>query len=443
MKRFFYDQLKKWKTSKDRKPLILEGARQVGKTWLLKQFGQNEYKNYVYINCDNNSQLESIFIDYDINRIIRNLSAISNIKIEPEETLIIFDEVQEFPKALTALKYFCENAPKFHIAAAGSLLGLFDHKGTGFPVGKVTSLYLYPMSFMEFLLALGKNILVEQIQNHNWEELNALNSELTELLRQYYFVGGMPEVVLSYVNEQDIQKVRSLQNQILSDYLNDISKHTPKTEIPKISMVWNSIPSQLAKENKKFIYGAIKKGARAKDFENAIQWLINAGLVNKITRVKKLEMPLKFYEDFDCFKLFINDLGLLGAMTQAPAAEILVGNNAFSSYKGSFTEQFVAQQFYCANLDNTNSNSLYYYTNENSTLEIDFTFQIDKVYPVEVKAEQNLKSKSLSTVLKNDSKLFGIRFSMVDYKEQSQMVNIPLPLAEEYLRNLRKQCEIY
>lgn len=443
MKRFFYDQLKKWKTSKDRKPLILEGARQVGKTWLLKQFGQNEYKNYVYINCDNNSQLESIFIDYDINRIIRNLSAISNIKIEPEETLIIFDEVQEFPKALTALKYFCENAPEFHIAAAGSLLGLFDHKGTGFPVGKVTSLYLYPMSFMEFLLALGKNILVEQIQNHNWEELNALNSELTELLRQYYFVGGMPEVVLSYVNEQDIQKVRSLQNQILSDYLNDISKHTPKTEIPKISMVWNSIPSQLAKENKKFIYGAIKKGARAKDFENAIQWLINAGLVNKITRVKKLEMPLKFYEDFDCFKLFINDLGLLGAMTQAPAAEILVGNNAFSSYKGSFTEQFVAQQFYCANLDNTNSNSLYYYTNENSTLEIDFTFQIDKVYPVEVKAEQNLKSKSLSTVLKNDSKLFGIRFSMVDYKEQSQMVNIPLPLAEEYLRNLRKQCEIY
>ena len=436
MERFLYNQLKEWKKSKNRKPLILEGARQVGKTWLLKQFGQNEYKNYVYINCDNNSQLENIFIDYDVTRIIRNLSAISNIKIESENTLIIIDEVQEFPKALTALKYFSEDAPEIHIAAAGSLLGLLDHKGTGFPVGKVTSLFLYPLSFMEFLLALGKNIIVEQIQNHKWEELNALNSELTELLRQYYYIGGMPEVVLSYVNEYDLQKVRSLQNQILSDYLNDISKHAPKNEIPKISMVWKSIPSQLAKENKKFIYGAIKKASRAKDFENAIQWLINAGLVYKITRVKKLEMPIKFYEDFDCFKLFINDLGLLGAMAQAPAAEILVGNNAFSSYKGSFTEQFVAQQFYSANPGNTDMKTLYYYTNDNSTLEIDFTFQTGTIYPTEVKAEQNLKSKSLSTILKNNSKLFGLRFSMANYKEQNQMVNIPLPLTEEYLRVL-------
>lgn len=436
MERFLYNQLKEWKKSKNRKPLILEGARQVGKTWLLKQFGQNEYKNYVYINCDNNSQLENIFIDYDVTRIIRNLSAISNIKIESENTLIIIDEVQEFPKALTALKYFSEDAPEIHIAAAGSSLGLLDHKGTGFPVGKVTSLFLYPLSFMEFLLALGKNIIVEQIQNHKWEELNALNSELTELLRQYYYIGGMPEVVLSYVNEDDLQKVRSLQNQILSDYLNDISKHAPKNEIPKISMVWKSIPSQLAKENKKFIYGAIKKGSRAKDFENAIQWLINAGLVYKISRVKKLEMPIKFYEDFDCFKLFINDLGLLGAMAQAPAAEILVGNNAFSSYKGSFTEQFVAQQFYSANPGNTDMKTLYYYTNDNSTLEIDFTFQTGNIYPIEVKAEQNLKSKSLSTILKNNSKLFGLRFSMANYKEQNQMVNIPLPLTEEYLRVL-------
>ena len=313
-------------------------------------------------------------------------------------------------------------------------MGILDHQGTGFPVGKVDSLFLYPLSFLEFLLALGKNILVEQIRNHNWQELNALNPQMTELLRQYYFTGGMPAVVKSYVEEQDLQKVRTIQNQILSDYMNDISKHAPKTEIPKISLVWNSIPSQLAKENKKFIYGAIKKGGRAKEFENAIQWLINAGLVHKIYRTKKIEMPLKFYEDFDCFKLFINDLGLLGAMVHSPASEILIGNNAFSSYKGSFTEQYVAQQFYSSASGDINTKSLYYYTNENSTMEIDFVFQADKVYPVEVKAEQNLKAKSLSTVLKNDERLFGIRFSMADYKEQNQMVNVPLAFTEEFFR---------
>ena len=341
MERFLYNQLKKWKDSKSRKPLILEGARQVGKTWLLKQFGKNEFENFIYINCDNNPQIESIFIDYDVKRILRNISAISNTKIESGKCLIVFDEVQEFPKVLTSLKYFCEESPEIHIAAAGSLLGIMDHQGTGFPVGKVDSLFLYPLSFLEFLLALGKNILVEQIRNHNWQELNALNPQMTELLRQYYFTGGMPAVVKSYVEDQDLQKVRSIQNQILSDYMNDISKHAPKTEIPKIALVWNSIPSQLAKENKKFIYGAIKKGGRAKEFENAIQWLINAGLVHKIHRTKKIEMPLKFYEDFDCFKLFVNDLGLLGAMVHSPAGEILVGNNAFSSYKGSFTEQYL------------------------------------------------------------------------------------------------------
>ena len=435
MERFLYSQLKKWKASRDRKPLILEGARQVGKTWLLKQFAKSEYDNFVYINCDNNPQLENIFIDYDVKRIIRNISAISKETIESGKTLIIFDEVQEFPKALTSLKYFCENSPDIHIAAAGSLLGLLDHQGTGFPVGKVDSLFLYPLSFMEFLLALGNDILVEQIRSHNWEELNALNFHLTELLRQYYFVGGMPRAVLSYVEEQNLQKVRTIQNQILFDYMNDISKHAPKTEIPKISLVWNSIPSQLAKENKKFIYGTIKKGGRAKEFENAICWLINAGIVYKIHRAKKLELPLKFYEDFDCFKLFVNDLGLLGAMTQSPASEILVGNNAFSSYKGSFTEQYVAQQFYSANSGDVNLQNLFYYTNENSTMEIDFAFQSDRVYPVEVKAEQNLKAKSLSTVLKNNESLFGVRFSMADYKEQNQMVNVPLPLAEEYLRD--------
>ncbi len=436
MERFLYKQLKIWKNSKDRKPLVLEGARQVGKTWLLKQFAKNEYEDFVYINCDNNPQLESVFIDYDVKRIIRNLSAITNIKIEPKKCLIIFDEIQEFPKALTSLKYFCEDAPNYHIVVAGSLLGLLEHYGTGYPIGKVDSLFLYPLSFMEFLLALKKNIFVEQIKAHNWEEQNALIPQLVELLRQYYFTGGMPAVVRAYVEEQDLQNVRSIQKQILSDYMNDISKHAPKTEIPKITLVWNSIPSQLAKKNKKFIYGALKKGGRAKEFENAIQWLINAGLVHKVSRVKKLEAPLKFYEDFECFKLFVNDLGLFGAMSETPASEILVGNNVFSTYKGSFTEQYVAQQFKSANLGNVSDKTLYYYTNENSTMEIDFIFQTAKVFPVEVKAEQNLKSKSLSTVLKNNNKLFGIRFSMSGYKEQKQMVNVPLPLTEEYLRSL-------
>lgn len=437
MKRNLYAKLVQWKNSQKRKPLILEGARQVGKTWLLKEFGKNEFDNFVYINCDNNPQLNDIFIDYDISRIIRNLSALSDIKIEAGKTLIILDEIQESPKALTSLKYFCEEAPDYHVAVAGSLLGLMLHNGSGYPVGKVDSLNLYPLSFMEFLAALGKDILVSQIQEHNWTELNALNSQLTELLRQYYYVGGMPEVVLSYINDNDIKKIRVLQNQILQDYEKDISKHASKTDIAKISMVWNSIPSQLAKENKKFIYGALKKGGRAKEFENALQWLINAGLVHKVNRIKKIEMPVKFYEDFDCFKLFVNDLGLLGAMSEAPAAEILVGNNSFSSYKGSFTEQYVAQQFYSSRQqENSGSKNLYYYTNENSTMEIDFVIQTDNIYPIEVKAEENLKSKSLSTVLKQNEKLKGLRFSMSNYREQEKMINIPLALAEEYFNCL-------
>ena len=437
MERFLYARLREWKASRSRKPLLIEGARQVGKTWLLKQFGKSEYENCAYINCDNNPQLENVFADYNIERIIRNLSALADTKINPETSLIIFDEIQEFPKALTALKYFCEDAPRYHVAVAGSLLGLIDHHGSGFPVGKIDSLNLYPLSFMEFLLALGKDILVEQIREHRWQELNALNHQLTEFLRQYYFTGGMPTVVLSYIEEQDLQKARAIQNQILSDYMMDISKHAPKNEIPKINLVWKSIPSQLAKENKKFIYGAIKSGGRAKDFENAIQWLISAGVIHKVSRVKKLEQPLKFYEDFGCFKLFINDLGLLGAMAETPAAEILVGNNAFSTYKGSFTEQYVAQEFYSAlATGGTSGRNLYYYTNENSTLEIDFAMQGATLYPMEVKAEENLKAKSLSTVLKANEALFGIRFSMADYKEQKQMANVPLALAEEFLRSL-------
>ena len=298
-------------------------------------------------------------------------------------------------------------------------------------MGKTESLKLYPLSFMEFLSALGENVLFDYIKSHKWSELNQVSPQLIELLRQYYFVGGMPEVVLSYITENDIVKVRELQNSILADYEKDFSKHTPKALIPKLSMVWNSIPSQLAKENKKFIYGAMKPGARAKEFEDAIQWLINAGLVHKVKRVKKIEMPLNFYEDVSSFKLFINDLGLLGAMADTPAKDVLIGSDIFSTYKGSFTEQYVAQQIISA----TNKN-LYYHTNENSTLEIDFTIQTDNVYPIEVKAEENLKAKSLSTILQSNNNITGLRFSMSGYKEQERITNVPLPLVEEYIKTI-------
>lgn len=432
MKRDLYNKLIEWKTSENRKPLVLEGARQVGKTWLLKQFGKTEYKKFVYINCDNNPILKQVFTDFNIERILRNLSAISNTAITEEDTLVVLDEIQECPKALTSLKYFCEDAPKIHIAVAGSLLGLIDHIGTGYPVGKVDSLTLYPLSFMEFLNAMGNELLASEISKRNWKELNYIHETLTEILRQYYYVGGMPEVVQSYIDNKDLKKVRSLQKQIITGYGKDISKHAPKNEIAKITMVWNSIPSQLAKENKKFVFSAVKKGGRAKEFENAIQWLINAGIVTKVNRVTNITMPLKFYEDFSAYKLFVNDLGLLGAMVNASAKDVLVGDNVFSSNKGSFTEQYIAQLFIC----NTESSDLFYYTNQNSTLVIDFVFQGKTVYPVEVKAETNLKSKSLSTVLSNNDSLHGLRFSMSPFIEQERLTNIPLPLANEYLKNL-------
>lgn len=427
MKRKIIEKLKAWKNSEARKTLILEGARQVGKTWALKEFGKTEYDNFVYVNCDNNPTVNDIFIDFDVKRILRNLSAISNETIVPGKTLIIFDEIQECPKALTSLKYFCEDDNEYHVAVAGSLLGLLNHQGSGFPVGKVESLYLAPLSFMEFLMALEKDILVQEMQNHNWANLYFLNPQITELLRQYYFTGGMPEAVLTYVQTQNLQQVRKIQKQILSDYEKDMSKHATKSELVKITQVWNSIPSQLAKENKKFIYGVIKSGGRAKEFENAIQWLINAGLIHKVNAVSKIENPLKFYEELGSFKLFMNDLGLMAAMMDASPAEILVGNNGFTNFKGSFTEQYVLQQYV-----SVHGESPFYYSNENSTMEIDFVIQNETVFPVEVKAEENLKSKSLSTVLKNNSNLFGLRFSMANYKTQERMVNVPLGLAEEY-----------
>lgn len=422
MERSIYSSLKKWKDSPTRKPLILQGARQVGKTYILKEFGAREYSEVVYINCDDNNDMQNMFVDYDVDRIIRSLSAISGISIKPSTTLLILDEIQEVERGLASLKYFCEKAPEYHVAVAGSLLGITLHEGTSFPVGKVDMLYMYPMDFEEFLLAMGKEQLVELLRNNSWAALTPLRGMLTELLRQYYFVGGMPEAVKTYVERGDIWEVRSIHSKIIDAYRNDMSKHVPKQQVQRINMVWNSIPSQLARDNKKFIYGALRKGARANDFEIAIQWLVDSGLVHKVHRISKPVVPLKFYEDMTSFKLFLLDCGLLGALSETPPEQILIGDNVFEEYKGAFTENYVLQQ-----LKSLPRTFVYYYSNDNSTLEIDFVVQHEAhVIPIEVKAEENLRAKSLRQFVTDNSGLHGVRFSMSDYREQDWLTNVPL-----------------
>lgn len=422
MERSIYSSLKKWKESPTRKPLILQGARQVGKTYILKEFGAREYSEVVYINCDDNNDMQNMFVDYDVDRIIRSMSAISGVSIKPSTTLLILDEIQEVERGLASLKYFCEKAPEYHVAVAGSLLGITLHEGTSFPVGKVDMLYMYPMDFEEFLLAMGKEQLVELLRNNSWAALTPLRGMLTELLRQYYFVGGMPEAVKTYVERGDIWEVRSIHSKIIDAYRNDMSKHVPKQQVQRINMVWNSIPSQLARDNKKFIYGALRKGARANDFEIAIQWLVDSGLVHKVHRISKPVVPLKFYEDMASFKLFLLDCGLLGALSETPPEQILIGDNVFEEYKGAFTENYVLQQ-----LKSLPRTFVYYYSNDNSTLEIDFVVQHDThIIPIEVKAEENLRAKSLRQFVTDNSGLHGVRFSMSDYREQDWLTNVPL-----------------
>ncbi len=429
MKRLVYNELIKWKNAEDRKPLIVDGARQVGKTWILKEFGNNEFKNVVYINCDKTMEMKSLFFDFDTARLLRAFGSIVEENIIPGETLIILDEIQEASLGITALKYFYEDAPQYHIIVAGSLLGISLHGGSGFPVGKVDRLNMYPMTFSEFLDALGKKHLLNLLKSRQWVEISSLAPTFIELLRQYYFVGGMPEVVASYVADNDLLKVRTIQKRIIEDYEQDFSKHIPSELLPKVKMVWNSIPSQLAKENKKFIYGALKKGARAREFENAIEWLLDAGVIYKVQRIKKIERPLKFYEDFDAFKLFLCDLGLLGAKVDVSSREVLLGADFFSEYKGAFTEQYVAQELIA------NGETPYYYSKENSTLEIDFIIQKEELYPIEVKAEENVKSKSLRTVIESNPKLKPCRFSMMKYRQQDWMTNVPLYAATEWVDN--------
>lgn len=422
MKRKIYKQLLKWKENKDRKPLMLLGARQVGKTWIMQHFGKKEYKNVAYINCDDEPRMKQLFeLDYNIDRILITIQAITGVRITPAATLIIMDEIQEVPRGLHSLKYFCEKAPEYHIMVAGSLLGVTLGKGESFPVGKVDMLTMYPMDYEEYLDATGNENWIELLHSKDWGLIDIMKPKMTELLRQYYFVGGMPGVVSKFIENTDLQQVRTLQRDILEAYRRDISKHTSAAESTRIREVLDSLPSQLARENKKFIYGAVRKGSRAKDFELAIQWLVDAGIVYKVSRIKEPKMPLKFYEDRDAFKLFLLDCGLLACMTDASADQMLIGANVFTEFKGAFTEQYVLQQLLALGL------KPYYWSNTKTPSEIDFIIQdSQRVIPVEVKAEENGRARSLAQFIKDNPGLKGLRISMKGYVDQEWMENIPI-----------------
>ncbi|MDO9680741.1 MAG: ATP-binding protein [Bacteroidales bacterium] len=423
MKRKLYADLLDWKRKSNRKPLLIKGARQVGKTWLMKEFGKNEYETVAYINFERSTQLASLFeTDFDIPRILRSVQLISGIIPKPGSTLIIFDEIQTVKRGLLSLKYFFEDAPEYHIVAAGSLLGLSIHQEDSFPVGKVDFLELYPLSFDEFILAMGKDSLLETLKNRDWELIKAFKSNYIELLRQYYFIGGMPEVVKSFIHSNDYKEVRSIQNSILESYDNDFSKHPPLEVVQRIKLVWNSIPSQLAKENRKFVYGAVKSGGRAKEFETAIMWLEDAGLIHKISRVSNASLPLSGFTDISAFKMFMIDIGLLCAKSGLDAITLLDGNNIFGQYKGALTEQYVLQQLLC-----TSGIDVYYWSSEQGTAEVDFLIQTEgMIIPVEVKAEENLKAKSLKSFRDKFHPDISVRTSMSDFRKEQTLTNLPL-----------------
>ena len=423
MYRMAMENLLAWKQSRRRKPLIIEGARQVGKTWLMKEFGRQAYGDTVYINFDSNARMAELFAsDLDTKRLVLGLELYAGRKIDPENALLIFDEVQEVPRALAALKYFCEDAPQYHIVCAGSLLGIALHQGTSFPVGKVDFLKLYPLSFQEFLMAIGKQQFSELLDQQDFSMITSFRETYADALKQYYFVGGMPEAVESFAENQDFNEVRQIQKRILAAYEQDFSKHAPNEVVPRLRMLWNSIPAQLAKENKKFIYGLVREGARAKDYETALLWLSDCGLVHRVSRVNAPGIPLRAYEDMKAFKLFVLDVGLLGCMTGLHQRTLLDGNALFVEFKGALTEQYVCQQ-----LKTLADLELCYYTNDRGSCEVDFVVDTGgRVMPLEVKAETNLRAKSLKTYREKFSPELAIRTSMADYRKEDGLVNLPL-----------------
>ena len=428
MYRIAMEKLYRWKVSRRRKPLIIQGARQVGKTWLMKEFGRSAYRDMIYINFDSNSRMAELFAsDLNTDRLIMGIELYAGKKIDPDSTLLIFDEVQEVPRALSSLKYFYENAPQYHIICAGSLLGIALHEGTSFPVGKVDFLELYPLSFREFLMAVTGTQFAKLLDSQDYKMITSFKQTYIEALKQYYFIGGMPEAVKNFTEERDFYEVREVQKRILAAYEQDFSKHAPLEIVPKIRMVWNSIPSQLAKENKKFLYGLVREGGRAKEYETAIMWLCDCGLVYKIERVKGGGIPLKAYVDQKAFKLFVVDVGLLGCMTGLSPKILLDGKDLFKEFKGALTEQYVCQQL--KTLENL---SIYYYTNDRGSCEVDFVVDTgERTVPVEVKAEVNLKAKSLKTYYEKYQPEISIRTSMADYRPEEWLMNLPLYAIEE------------
>lgn len=423
MYRIAIEKLYKWKNSKRRKPLIIEGARQVGKTWLMKEFGKQAYADTVYINFDSNSRMADLFsADLDTDRLIMGLELYAGRKINSENTLLIFDEVQEVPRALASLKYFYENAPQYHIVCAGSLLGIALHPGTSFPVGKVDFLKLQPLSFSEFLMATGNERFAELLKKQDYEMITSFKQTYIDALKHYYFVGGMPEAVQSFAENKDFNEVRAIQKRILVAYEQDFSKHAPNEIVPKIRMLWNSIPPQLARENKKFIYGLVREGGRAREYETAIMWLSDCGLVHKVSRVNAAGIPLRAYVDLKAFKLFIVDVGLLGCMAGLRQRTLLDGDDLFVEFKGALTEQYVCQQ-----LKTIEDLGVYYYTNDRGSCEIDFVVDTgEQILPIEVKAEINLRAKSLKTYRERFEPELSVRTSMADYKKEDWLLNLPL-----------------
>lgn len=415
-------KLIEWKDSTKRKPLIVNGARQVGKTWLLKEFGKQYYEKVAYVNMDNNARMKELFTDFNIEKLIQGLKIESGVNIEPNNTLIILDEVQEVPNAISSLKYFNENANEYHIIVAGSLLGIVLHEGVSFPVGKVDFLNMYPLSFKEYLIAIGKEEFTKIIENKNEEMLKVFSEEIKRYLREYYYVGGMPEVVNDFSINKDYNSVREIQNTILKDYENDFSKHIAVKEIQKVIEIWNNFNTQLAKENKKFVFGAIKPSARASEYENAINWLISSGLLYKVNRVNDCKIPLKGYVDYSAFKLYFLDVGLLSAKNNLDAKTLIEGNNIFTEYKGSLTEQYVLQEIKANyNID------LFYWTSSSYQAEVDFLIQYKNfVIPIEVKSELNLQAKSLKSFIEKFDNEINVRTSMADYKKDGKITNIPL-----------------
>lgn len=423
MRRFAMEYLIAWKHESHRKPLIIRGARQVGKTWLMKEFGRTQFTQTAYLNFDENIRIREVFEgSLETKRLLLAICAETGIAIDPEHTLVILDEIQECPRALSSLKYFCENAPEYAIVAAGSLLGVAMHQGTSFPVGKVSFLDLYPMNYREFLLAAGENALCELLGTHEISLITAMKEKYIDYLRQYYYIGGMPEAVSDFMEHQDFHRVRRIQQMLLDYYQQDFSKHAPVTLVPRLNLVWNSIPGQLAKENKKFIYGQLREGARAKDFELAIQWLSDCGLIHKVHRVSRPALPLNAYAQWPVFKMYLNDVGLLATMSDLPIGLYNRKQELFTEFKGALTEQYVLQQ-----LISDVRCTPYYYSAENSRCEIDFLLQSETGFlPLEVKAEENLRAKSLRVFCEKYRPDKAIRTSMSDYRRESWLTNIPL-----------------